>query len=92
MELSELRDQIDGVDRELIRLLEQRMDISSGIAAWKSSRGLPVLDAAREEEKLSSVRALCRPDTADYIADVFRSVMAGSRAYQAGIMEKQHGE
>lgn len=91
MELSELRQSIDELDRELIALLESRMDVASGIAAYKRAHGLPVLDASREAQKLASVRAQCRPETADGIADIFRAVMAASRAHQAAISEREHG-
>ncbi len=92
MELSELRSKIDGVDRELIRLLEQRMDISLKIAAWKKTNGVPVLDAARERQKLAAVRAQCRPETAEAIAEIFRSIMMSSRAVQTARMVECHGE
>ena len=90
MELTELRQTIDGIDRELVALLERRMDVAAGIAAWKQQAGRPVLDAAREAEKLDAVGALCRPETSCLIQNVFRAVMAASRAYQAARMEDEH--
>lgn len=89
MNLDELRAEIDGLDRELIRLLEARMDVSSRIAAYKQAAGKPVLDTAREAEKLAAVHARCRPETADGIRDIFRAVMAASRAYQTRLMEEK---
>lgn len=89
MELKELREQIDLVDRELIALLERRMDISAQISDWKRKAGAPILDMAREEAKLASVRTMCRESTADGIADVFREIMAASRALQA---ERMRGD
>lgn len=91
MELTELRAGIDAVDRELIALLERRMDIASAIADYKAAHGLPVLDAGREADKLASVRAQCRPETADGIAEIFAAVMAASRAHQRRRMEAGHG-
>ena len=91
MELNELRERIDGLDRRLVELLERRMDVSSAIADYKAARGLPVLDETREAEKLAAIRALCRPETAEGIADVFRAVMAASRAVQSSRMEERHG-
>lgn len=92
MELTELRNEIDGIDRELVRLLEARMDVASDIAAYKLAHGKPVLDAEREQAKLDWVRAQCRPDTAEHIAAVFDGIMAASRAYQERRMkENGHG-
>ena len=89
MSLEQLRAEIDAVDRELIRLLESRMDVSARIAEHKRTAGKPVLDAAREKEKLSAVREMCRPETADGIEDVFRAVLAASRGYQTRLMEEK---
>lgn len=89
MELTELRKDIDTIDRQLIDLFEQRMDVADSIAAYKKVAGKPILDAAREEEKLQAVAAQCRPETADLIAGLFKDIMAASRAYQARHMESE---
>ncbi len=52
MNLEELRQQIDAVDAELLRLFEQRMRIAREIARYKEEHGLPVLDAGREQTML----------------------------------------
>ena len=91
MELTELRREIDGIDRELTALLERRMDIAADIAAYKRENGLPVLDPPREGEKLASVAAMCRPQTAELISGVFGAVMAASRAYQTALLEAENG-
>lgn len=89
MELTALRTKIDAIDRAIIDLLEQRMDISGSIAACKKEAGSPILDAAREEAKLQSAAAQCRPETADLIAGLFREIMTASRIYQARCMESE---
>lgn len=88
MELTALREEIDRVDRELVRLLEERMRIARRIGAYKAERGLPVLDAAREEEKLASIRALVteRQDE-EAVCGLFRSLMAASRSAQEQLKE-----
>ena len=91
MNLPELRTQIDAIDRELIGLLEKRMDIAADIASYKRENGLPVLDAEREAEKLAAVSARCRAETAPHIAGIFRAIMAASRDLQAALTEGRHG-
>ena len=91
MELSELRKEIDALDRQLVDILERRMDVAAGIAAVKAENGIPVLDAARETEKIASIRAMCRPETAELLPAVFEAVMAASRSYQEKLMEERHG-
>lgn len=91
MDLVTLRAEIDAIDRELVSLLERRMDVAADIASYKQANGLPVLDASREADKLASIRAMCRPETADLLPDVFRAVMAASRARQEKLLEERHG-
>ena len=90
MDLTELRKDIDAIDRELVWLLEKRLDVAAAVAAYKKAHGLPVHDPAREAEKLSAVRDLCRPATAGAIGGVFESVIAACRGYENALMEAEH--
>ena len=92
MDLTELRVQIDAVDKELIALLEKRFDVAAAIADWKQAHGLPVLDAGREAAKIQAVKAQCRPETADLIGGLYGPIMAATRSYETGRMEDSHGE
>lgn len=89
MELTTLRKQIDIIDHQLIDLLEQRMDVASSVAAYKKETGMAILDTSREEQKLQTVAAQCRPETADLIVGLFKEIMAASRNYQARHMESE---
>ena len=51
-DIQTLREQLDQIDRKLMELLAERMDTARQIGRWKMERGLPVLDAAREEQVL----------------------------------------
>ena len=90
MDLQELRVEIDKLDRELVALLEQRMDIVVDVAAYKKAHGLPVLDAGREAEKIAAIRQLCRPETADLIAGLYGPIMAACREHETRFMENDH--
>ncbi len=92
MDLNELRKKIDAVDRELVALLEKRLDVAAAIAAYKRAHGLPVLDRSREAEKVEAVRAQCRRSTADLIGDLYGPIMAASRAYEDRLMEEEDGK
>lgn len=89
MELSELRTQIDAIDAQLIELLERRMDVAAGVAEYKRGTGKPVLDAARELEKLQAVSDRCRPETTELITGLFAEIMAASRAFQTRLLEEE---
>ena len=51
MELSDYRQQIDGIDSQLLALFYQRMEVAAQIAGYKKAHNLPALDAGRERAK-----------------------------------------
>ena len=53
-DLDELRQKLDGVDRELIRLFTERMDTARDIATVKRALLKPIFDADRENEVVLS--------------------------------------
>ena len=55
MTLQELRKEIEGVDRELLRLIRARMDIAVRIAEEKSAAGLPTRDPGRAAQVLAGI-------------------------------------
>ena len=61
-DLLKLRDQIDVIDREIVRLFEERMDICSQVARYKIANGKKVLDRNREIQKLETLGGLAHSD------------------------------
>ena len=55
MHLRELRQNISTIDTELLRLLDERMELAEWVAAYKREHGLPVFDAVREAEILQKI-------------------------------------
>ena len=58
MDLSQLRQQIDTIDRQIVDLYEKRMDVSRQVAEYKIETGKKVFDKQREQEKIAGVKAL----------------------------------
>lgn len=84
LDLTQIRQNIDAIDKELIALLEQRMTLVSQVAAFKKETGKPILDAAREEAVLDKVAHLVENKAyTTSIQATFRDMMAHSRSYQA---------
>jgi prephenate dehydrogenase len=83
-ELKQTRELIDGVDREIVRLLAQRAELQARAARAKAALGAPVLDATRESEMIAARRSWASDSRldADGIADVFRAILAMSRRSQ----------
>lgn len=57
MELTKIRQEIDRLDEELVRLLCERLDYSRKSAAYKQENGLDVFHEDREREVLETVTA-----------------------------------
>jgi chorismate mutase / prephenate dehydratase len=87
MELRDIRREIDEIDAELARLFERRMGLSCRVAAYKREQGLPVLDAAREQEVLRSAEAaISHEGLRPFARRFFEDIMALSRQYQLSTM------
>ena len=75
-----MRTRIDAVDAKIEDLLKERYKIVGEVASYKAANGLPVYDAAREEEKISALRQRTGDkEMADYLEKIIRAVMAASR-------------
>ena len=51
-DLSEIRREIDDIDRQMVSLYEQRMQLAADVADYKIANHKNVYDKAREQEKL----------------------------------------
>ena len=58
MEMSEIREKIDGIDSQIVELYKRRMEAVREIGAYKRAHGLPVYDSARERDLLNRVGEL----------------------------------
>lgn len=83
-ELKQAREHIDVIDREIMRLLAQRAQLSQRAAQAKAKLGAPVLDATREAEVLGARRTWAQElkIDADAVSDVFRAILTMSRRVQ----------
>ena len=83
MELKGLRNEIDKIDDELVKLFAQRMEVSAQIADYKKENSLPVFVPAREREKLADVAQKAGPDMANYTRVLYSMLFELSRSYQS---------
>ena len=58
--LNQLREEIDVVDEQIIRLLSQRMELILKVGAFKKKHGIIPLDAKRWQEVLNSKLTLAK--------------------------------
>lgn len=80
-----LRNDIDRIDSEILRLLRERNETVKQIIDTKIENKLPVFAADRENEKIDDFRA--KAETlgldAEWAEDFLRMIMSSSRAYQS---------
>src|SRR5215469_6713369 len=84
--LKSLRSQIDKLDLQILKLVNERASVASEIGKFKNEHGEEVFSPAREEEVLKNVlesqdkiKGVLDHDT---IRAIFRELMSGSRALQ----------
>ena len=85
MELTEIREQINRVDAELLRLFLERMELSEQVAAYKAAHGLPILNQEREHKILANV-AEKSGEYARYAQRFFSTLLELSRRRQAELL------
>lgn len=82
VEVQKCREEIDNVDKELVKLFEKRMDVAAKVAEVKNKYNKNTLDSAREREKLASVADMARDDMEDYVHVLYSLLMELSSSYQ----------
>jgi len=80
MDIEDWRSEIDEIDMELLRLLNQRAHIATKVGALKRVAGLPLCDPCREQEILARVRNANRgPLDNEAVVHLFRQIITASR-------------
>lgn len=83
-DLAACRAKIDSIDRDLLRLLNERQRITLDVVRAKRESGLPVLDQGREESLLSKLTDINPgPLSPEGIRRIWLAIMSESRIYQA---------
>jgi chorismate mutase/prephenate dehydratase len=91
MDLLDLRNKLDEIDSDIVKLYEQRMDVCSKVAEYKIETGKKVYDKTRELEKLDKVSSLVSGDFNKHgIRELFEQLMSMSRKLQYRMLS-EHG-
>ena len=57
MDLSDWRERIDGIDRQMIDLLNERMQCAHKVGQIKKAAGKPIRDPVRERDVIAKTKA-----------------------------------
>ena len=83
MDLNELRNEIDGIDRQLVDLFCQRMEVAAKVADYKRAHDMPILVPARERQILADVAKLAGEEMGNYTRVLYSMLFELSRSYQS---------
>lgn len=83
MELSQLRNEIDEIDNQLVELFCRRMDVSARVADYKRANNMPILVPSREREILVKIAEKAGPEMGNYARVLYSMLFELSRGYQS---------
>lgn len=90
-DLLKIREKINDIDDELVRLWKERMDACLSVAQYKKENNLPVLDAKRERELLDRVGSMAGDELDMYSRVLYDTIMTISRSYQHKYLKQDDG-
>jgi chorismate mutase-like protein len=88
MDISDWRKKIDAIDRDLVRLLNERARCVAEIGKIKRQDGLPIQEAGREQEVLQNVAGLNQgPLDNEELRRVFQQILEEGKELQRRLMD-----
>ena len=83
-DLKDLRQHLDRIDSNILRLLDERLLVSQKMANVKERLGLPLYSKEREQAIISKLRAQARhPELREAIINIFGPILELSKTVQA---------
>lgn len=89
-DLLEIREQLDRIDRRIVELYQERLELCRDVAEYKIANNKMVLDKEREEEKIRTVSQMAHNDFNEMaIKELYCQVMSVSRKLQYQLLTQQ---
>ena len=87
IDLQETREKIDNVDKKIVELFQERMELTKDVAEYKIAVGKPVFDKEREISKLDTLGSMGTNEfNSRGIRELFAQIMSLSRKFQYGVL------
>ncbi len=83
MDLTEIRNSIDDIDAQMVKLFCERMNLSAQVAEYKKQNNMPIFVPARERAILQKVAELSGPEYENYTRILYSTLFELSRSYQS---------
>jgi len=89
VKIDEIRQNIDQIDDEIVRLFQQRMALAGEVAREKQRTGAPVLDKNRENAALARLEEQADPAYHAALRALYETIFRISRAHQAQLLKRE---
>ncbi|BEP30074.1 chorismate mutase [Helicovermis profundi] len=78
-----LREEIDKCDKQIVELIEKRLDLALEIAHSKKDNEISLYDEKREKEIINNTCIFLKDlNKKNYIKELFKSILSISKEYQ----------
>ncbi len=88
MDLLEIRQNIDQIDDQLVKLFVERMDCSRRVAEAKRESGKAIRDRAREREIVNRLTKAAGEQYAPYVSALYGHIFDLSRSLQSSVQQR----
>ncbi len=83
LNLNEIRSRIDEIDDELVKLIEDRLNIVKEVALFKKNTGKKIFDEEREKEVVKkNLQKVKNKELNHYVEIILKDIMDSSKEYQ----------
>lgn len=88
MDLTKLREQINSIDDEIVKLYAKRLDLVKSVAEYKAANGIGVTDETRENEIIYRLSSKVQDGYKLYVKELYSTVFTTCKAYQSALINK----
>lgn len=85
-DLKTLRQEIDRIDRQMVELFRQRMDVTRRVGEYKAANNMAVLDQERERQVLQNKGELAGEELRPAVITLYQTIMSLSRRQQRDLL------
>ena len=91
MEIEEIRSKLDKIDKELVRLIAERVALIPAIGEYKKKNNLPMHNPEREKQIFESKRKIAEElcVNPDLVEDIFKRLIRESYRIEEEILAKK---
>lgn len=93
MKLEEWREEIDSIDKEILRLINKRARMALEVGALKIKAELPIYDREREQKVIENLCAENEgPLSCDAVIRIFRRIIQETRTLETNAVASVHSK